>query len=245
MPRLVCAAVLLAMVAGTGSSALAQDGQALASAHNLFEAGYAALTAGNPRQALELFQLAVTESPSWSLAFLGLGMAAQTLDPKSDQALNSLQRAVELAPQNPRAQFQLGLLFEQRGEFASGVEHFRTALALRPSYDEVHFHLAAALAGAKDLAGAVKEFGAVLALQPDHPGALVGLAEAAEQLGDLAAAEKARLTLIASQPSTAYNHYELGRFYERIGEAKKAKKAFAQAQSLDPQPQRHMRQLKP
>jgi tetratricopeptide (TPR) repeat protein len=245
MHRAACAAAFLKISILACAVAVAQSENGPDPSRELYDHGCALLAGGNPREARELFLLATRADPSWSLAQLGLGMAAQALDPNSVEALSGLRRAAELAPQNPRAQYQLGLLYEQRRQAQAAAEHFRAALSLRPTYVDAQFHLASVLSSSKDFAAAADAFRAVLTLQPAHIGALAGLAEVYEQLGALDQAEKARLDLIAMQPATAYYHYELGRFYERVGEPKKAQKAFTQAERLDPQPQRHMRQLKP
>jgi tetratricopeptide (TPR) repeat protein len=245
MPRAASAAVFLKIAILASAVALAQSTDGSAPARDLFEEGVAALNGGNPRQARELFLRATHEDPAWPLAHLGLGMAAQALDPQSAEALQGLTRAAELAPQNPRVRYQLGILYEQRAQPQQATLHFRAALTLRPTYVDAQFHLATTLAANKDFSAAAEAFRAALALEAQHLGALAGLADACEQLGALDQAEIARLALIAAQPTAAYHHYELGRFYERVGQAQKAKKEFARAERLDPQPQRRMRQLKP
>jgi tetratricopeptide (TPR) repeat protein len=230
------------LAASVGLAAPSEDSGTAARAE--FARGMAALRDGRIDVARQAFSETVALAPAWGLAYLQWGIVELSVDADAGVARECLETAVELSPQNARAHFHLGELYEKVGQSEAAIREYRTALALRSSMREAAFKLAAALAATGARLEAISVYESIVAKEPEHTGALAALAELYEQTERLEEAEKALVAITMNQPGVAYNHYRLGQFYERIGKERKARKAFSRANSLDPRPQRKMRRLR-
>jgi tetratricopeptide (TPR) repeat protein len=116
----------------------------------------------------------------WGGVLLGLSAtgAAETLEPlyakgvlaysNRDylQALEQLQKAAELAPDNPDVQFYLGLTFTRLGEFDKAVAALQKTLQLDASKQYAHYHLGLAYFLAGRHAEALPQFEAAAQFDP-------------------------------------------------------------------------------
>lgn len=233
--------IFLAMLVATPAAADKSEG---AKARARFARGLEALEEGRVDVARRAFAQAASLAPEWGLAFLQWGVVEQSIDPESQAARECLERAIELSPKNARAHYHLGVLYERLGRNQDAATEFGAALELRPRMRDAQFRLAASLHALGNLEGAVVAYLEVLQTERRHTGALAALAELYERTGETESAERALVLIVQTQPRIAYNHYRLAQFYERIGDKRKARRAFAKAESLDPRPQRKMRDLR-
>ncbi len=239
---IISGGVLLACVLAEAPALAGESDGAEARAR--FARGLEALDEGRIDVARRAFAQAARLAPGWGLAYLQWGVVEQSIDPESQAARACLERAVELSPDNARARYHLGVLYERLGRNQDAARELGAALELRPRMRDAQFRLAAALHALGDIEGAIAAYRRVLIHERRHTGALAALAELYERTGELTSAESALRSIVQAQPHVAYNHYRLGQFYERIGEKRKARRAFARANSLDPRPQRKMRELR-
>lgn len=93
--------------------------------------GVAALDAGENSNALVEFQAAATGKPDDSEATLYLGIARSRL--KDAAAESTLKQALRQMPENPRTNYELGLLYAQRGQQAEAISYLEQTLNLHPS----------------------------------------------------------------------------------------------------------------
>lgn len=236
-------AFVLAGLSVASSAYASQNDGALA--RHAFALGSSAMDAGHTLEARDAFAKAMTAAPEWGLAHLSFGIAEQTVDPESDRALQALETAVRLEPENPKARYHLGLAYDRKGRFSDAAKQYAVAIERRPNMYDAQFQLASALRMSGDLAGAIGAFEALLRNEPTHIGALSALAEVYENTQRLEDAEMAIQTITRLQPNVAYHQYRLAKFYERTGNANKAHAAYVRADSLKPQQQRKMRPLLP
>ena len=234
------------LVVGLCAASLAQAAQSDgAMARTAFAEGSNAMEAGRTEEARDLFAKAVAAAPDWGLAHLSFGIAEQTVEPESDRALRSLEAAVRLEPDNPKAHYHLGLAYDRKGRFSEAAKQYAIAIERRPQMYDAQFQLANALRMSGDLPGAIGAFEVLLRNEPAHIGALSSLSEVYESSQRLEDAEAALQTITRLQPNVAYHQYRLAKFYERTGNAHKAHAAYVRADSLKPQQQRKMRPLLP
>ncbi len=234
------------MLAGLCAASLAQAAQndgAIARA--AFAQGASAMDGGRAEEARDAFAKAVAAAPDWGLAHLSFGIAEQTVDPESDRALTSLEAAVRLEPENPKAHYHLGLAYDRKGRFSEAAKQYAIALERRPQMYDAQFQLANALRMSGELQAAIGAFEVLLRGEPAHIGALSALSEVYENAQRLEDAEAALQTITRLQPNVAYHQYRLAKFYERTGNANKAHAAYVRADSLKPQQQKKMRPLLP
>jgi 4-amino-4-deoxy-L-arabinose transferase-like glycosyltransferase/Tfp pilus assembly protein PilF len=80
------------------------------------------------------------EAPGSPALLTNLGMAYLE-EGKTDEALATQRRAVELAPQSPEAQYNLGITLYRTGHAAESVDAFERAIELKPDYAEAYSYL--------------------------------------------------------------------------------------------------------
>ncbi|MEZ4270028.1 MAG: tetratricopeptide repeat protein, partial [Myxococcota bacterium] len=133
-----------------------------------FRRGIELLRKGVYDEALVFFDNARQEAPTWALPHLHWGIIKAMLEPDSPLAHAALQKAVSLAPDNPRAHYQLGLSFERLQQYPQAIAHYEAALRLRPSMNQVRFRMAHAYQQAGEHNTAIENYEAVLAQRANH-----------------------------------------------------------------------------
>ena len=91
--------------------------------------------------------------------------------------------ALEVIPDNPRAEVSLGVGLEKRGEIAKAVAHYQRALALQPSYHVAHYNLGQILRKNGSWAEAAEHYYVVLESKPDDVAVHANLANVLQNLG--------------------------------------------------------------
>lgn len=85
-------------------------------------------------------------------------------------ALRLLRRAIELAPADVSAVFQLGNLLEEQGDLVGARENFERCTVLAPDFPDGWAHLSGLHAGMRDADAAAKTLSKGLQNCPDSPG---------------------------------------------------------------------------
>ncbi len=115
--------------------------------------GSALVAAGNQREGISVLASVAQNNPNSAEAWINVCLAqkAAGLDV---EAMQSAQRAVELAPQNARAQFLLGEQAEEVGQYPVARDAYEQATKAAPGWAEAHQRLGRihAIQGSKDRA---------------------------------------------------------------------------------------------
>ncbi|MFZ0594154.1 MAG: tetratricopeptide repeat protein [Bryobacteraceae bacterium] len=94
----------------------------------------------------------------------------------SSQTISEIQTALKQNPHDPRAHYQLGLIFGQLGDMRDAEDEFRRAIEAKPDYAEAHYRLAFTLIAQPkdklDWPQAAEECRAALKIRPEYPEAL-------------------------------------------------------------------------
>jgi len=214
-------------------------------ARSEFALGQELAGAGRHAEALSHFVAAAESYPAWALAHLEEARCRMILNQSEAEIRPALERALALAPDNPRVHFALGRFHENFGRDGAARAAYRRALALRGSYPEALYQLALLeeLAGARSEARAL--FERAFKLDQANIGAALGAARLAEAAGDVAAAEAPLTRLIEREPDNMGHRQKLADLYRRTGQIKKAKKLQAWIDAQADERQRRMRPLKP
>jgi len=167
-------------------------------------------------------------------AYVNLGNALADQG-RVDDAVESLQQALQLLPTYGLAHYNLGNLLASQGKLDEAKHHFQEALRIDPAYAEAHNNLANVLAMQGELKEAIQHFRQALEF-----GLAVGeihynLGVALVREGDLREAAKHFQEAIQINPRYAEAYYNLGRVEAAQGDLDKAIEHFRQALRIQPQ----------
>jgi len=140
-----------------------------------FQLGYAYTGLQRPEDAKAEYEKAAELDPKMDAAYLNLGLTLLETDPAA--AIEPLEKAAELKPDEARPKFLMGLAYEREKKLSEAVEQFQAAEKLDAKDFDIHFALARALLTLNRAGEAEPEFRAALALKPESASAHLGLAE--------------------------------------------------------------------
>ena len=128
---------------------------------------------------------------------------------KTDEAIASYRRALELKADCAAVHHNLGVAFKDRAKLDQAVACFRRALELRPDYAEAHVSLGVALYDQGKLDEAIASYRRALELKPDYAEVHGNLGSALEEIGDLQGAEDSFRAALRHNSRFAFAHYKL------------------------------------
>lgn len=165
--------------------------------------------------------------------FLYLHGAAALQSNNLKTAENSLNRFVELRPQDSRGCLALGLTFAaQPDKLEVARQQFKHCLEINPNNYEANYQLGLSYKTQGETARAIEYLEDAVKLSPDYALALRDLGAVYLQSG---AETKARAVLgkaVALDPNDADTHFQLSRLYNLAGEINLAKKHLETFQKL-------------
>jgi len=132
-----------------------------------FDLGYVYTALNRPGDAKTQYQRAIALDPKMGAAYLNLGLTLLQSSPA--EAVDPLQHAADLLPDQERPKFLLATALERSGKLNDAIAQYQAAEKLNPKDFDTHLALGLALLHTNRLPGAEKEFRAALALQPESP----------------------------------------------------------------------------
>lgn len=195
---------------------------------------------GDDGAALALLEKAVATDPKWAIGRVELGRL-QLKRGAADFALQHLDVARSLAPENPRAHYLFALAADEAGRRNESRHALEVALSLREGYADAQVRLASVLFADGEFRRAAEALKPYVAAHPEANGARLQYADALERAGDKTAAERELRALMQVAPVKALAGRRLVALLEtsgRQGDAEKVK------QQIDP-PRRQLRELQP
>jgi predicted TPR repeat methyltransferase len=121
---------------------------------------------GDFQQQLAWADRAIARNPRFQPAYINRGNALAALG-KPDAARAAYDKAAELDPKDPIAVYSLGVLAEQRKDFASAAELYGKSVALDPKFESGYFNLAMAQANLGHWDDAIAALKKLLELDPN------------------------------------------------------------------------------
>ena len=106
-----------------------------------------------------------------------------------EQAKKELQQELEIDPTNAGAEYVLGEIARQAGEFDDAIQHFSKATQLDPNFGDAYLGLGVSLSAEKNYSQAVAPLEMAVKLQPSNPAAHYSLGTAYSRTGRKADAE--------------------------------------------------------
>jgi len=149
-----------------------------------YDLGYVYFALNRPSDAKQEYQRALALDPKMAAAYLNLGAVLLATDPAG--AVDPLQKAADLAPQDAHTKWVLGTALEKSGQLPAAVEQYRAARQLDDADCKIRLSLAHALFAANQPAEAETEYRAALSL----PGTPAEIGQAHRGLEETLLAEK-------------------------------------------------------
>jgi protein O-GlcNAc transferase len=188
-----------------------------------FELGFAYSGLRKNPEAIAEYRQAISLDPKLAPAHLNLGVSLLDSDPAA--AMESLRRAIELLPGQPRPLYLLAEALELTGKRSEAIEQYRAAAALAPKDDAILFGLARALLTDGQIPAAESSFRQLLVLKPDSAPAQLGLAESLLRQQNAAEAADLLSDYLQKVPNDGHARFEraaalqdLSRFDESLRE---------------------------
>ncbi|MDC3273398.1 tetratricopeptide repeat protein [Alphaproteobacteria bacterium] len=173
------------------------------------------------------------EFPRHAFGWKVLGVILGDMGRKTE-ALNALQKALEIAPQDTRTHNNLGNILKSLGRFEEAELSFKQSIKLNPKSALAHNNLGTMLREIERFDEAKSSFEQAIRLDPE-------LAVAYNNLGlifvDLLRYDDAQTNYTQSlklNPNLSQAYYNLGELFYTQGKATKHLKCFLNAISLDP-----------
>lgn len=146
----------------------------------------------------------------------------------------NFRRHLEASTVNPRdadAQYQLGLIYQQRHNYTEAIARFRRAIEIDPSETDAHHQLGCIALEQKRYQDARNHFAAALALNDKHSSseAWRGLGAADFQLGHTEQALAELETYIARREFDPEGLYWTGSALKKLGRTEEARDTFTRA----------------
>lgn len=128
-----------------------------------YDLGYVYSALNRPDNAKQEYQRAIALDPKMAAAYLNLGAVLLGTDPAG--AVDPLQKAADLAPQDGHTKWVLGTALEKSGKLPAAIEQYRAARELDDADFKIRLSLAHALFAANQPTEAEAEYRAALTMQ--------------------------------------------------------------------------------
>jgi Flp pilus assembly protein TadD len=194
---------------------------------------------GDDGAAIAVLETAVKGDPRVALFRVELGRLQ--LKQGLADALEQLDIARSLAPENPRAHYLFALAADEAGRRNESRRALEVALSLREGYADAQVRLAGVLSAEGDDKRAAEVLKPYVAAHPDASGARLQLAESLMRSGDAAGAEKELRALLHLSGLKVLAGRKLVALLDSQG---RTREAHALRLTIDP-PARQLRELKP
>lgn len=177
--------------------------------------------------------LITKEFPEHQFSWKVLGVVFRQAGRQSD-AINAIQKAVQLSPTDVEAHNNLGNMLREMGRFVEAQRSCKEALALKPDFAEAHNNLGVILQEQGNLEEAEQSYRQAILLQSDFVEAYSNLGGILRQQGRLEEAETICRQTVALEPGFALVHSDLGIILRELGRLEEAELSYRQAIVLQP-----------
>lgn len=123
--------------------------------------------AGRFDEARAKFEECLRYEPNTAPAIAAVGRL-YLLDKKDDLAIEHLERALRLMPQDAESTYQLGVLYDRNGDTQKGRAYLRKATTMRAGYADPYYQLARILHRDEEFGAALEHIDQADRLLPNH-----------------------------------------------------------------------------
>ena len=167
--------------------------------------------------------------------YLGSELSGLGAGLRSRQSFRRMLEAATVNPHDGEAQYQLGLIHQQRHQYTEATARFQKAIAIDPTLTDAHFQLGRMAREQGRLRDALAHFQTVISQDERHSFSetlreLGGIYVAARQYGD---ARNELAIYTERRPYDPEGLYYFGQALEGLGETAAARDAYARAVEAD------------
>ena len=163
---------------------------------------------GQFNDAEKLAESITSKFPKHQFAWKVLGAVFGATGRKFD-ALDAIQTAVELSPQDATAQNNLGITYQELGKLDEAEASYKQAIALKPDFAGAHYNLGVTLKALGKLDEAKASYKQAIALKPDFAVAHYNLGITFKEQSRFDDAESSLRQAITFKPDYAEAHNQL------------------------------------
>jgi len=208
----------------------------------LLNQGRDARGSGDFRRARLLFKWALRLNPkcatclkNWAEAITAPAQGKSgdgAVSPKmAEAAIDKLNRAIELLPDDSDAWYSLGVILSDQGRKDEAIEAYTRSVAINADDHELCYNLAVLRGDKGQLPEEIAMLRKSLAAKPDFGRAWANLGVAFASSGDIPAAEEPFKKAVLHDPS-GKNWANLAKFYAATGKGEMAQDAMEKSQSM-------------
>jgi superkiller protein 3 len=154
---------------------------------------------------------------------------------EDDNAILYFQKSIELDPTTSKAYYNLGILYDNKGNLDEAIRLYEKAIAVDPRNSKAYNNLGIACKAKGNLDKAIQLYEKAIDLSPQDPEAYNNLGTAYQNRGNLNKAIQFYRKAIEIDPQDAVAYYNLGRTYVDKRNFDKAIHLFEKAIKLNPQ----------
>jgi tetratricopeptide (TPR) repeat protein len=167
--------------------------------------------------------------------YLGSELSGLGAGLRSRQNFRRMLEAATVNPHDGEAQYQLGLIFQQRHQYTDAISRFEKAVAIDPTLTDAHFQLGRIAREQGRLREALGYFQTVVSQDERHSSSEVlrelgGLYVTARQCAD---ARNELVVYVERRPYDPEGLYYYGQALEGLGDTVQARDAYARAVEAD------------
>ena len=194
------------------------------------------------------FLLSIVASPFFLIFawyFLAADFSRLGAGMRSRQSFHKMLQIAALNPHDGDAQYQLGLIYQQRRRYSEAIERFENAVRIDPTEADAHFQLGRIARAQGHPQEALRHFQAVERLDERHSSSEIRreLGATYLELENYPAAKNELAVYVERRPYDPEGLFYYGEALERLGETAAAKEAWLAAVEADRTAPRYRRRI--
>ena len=156
------------------------------------------------------------------------------LQVQGKDALPAFQKTAQLLPDDPNAQYNLGVALKSAGRLEDAAVSYRHAVKLKPDFAEAYGNLGSVFKDLGRLEDAVASYRHAIKIRPDSSDTYINLGIALNGLGQVEDAAASYRKAVELKPDSVLAYFNLGNALKDSGRFEEAMASYKQAIEIKP-----------